>query len=135
MSTEEFYRYLLLDKNVRIRTDIDITAKNLENKEREDWYRGAWSQVTAKLFKELKLTMVEEEMPLALVKVIMKEEADKRAKAIRKVNPQINISVIDDEILIESNCEYNENEDGIDIDLELDIDDSMIEAMLANAYK
>ena len=75
MTTEEFYRELhslgLKFKTSRsIQEDID--------KEREDWYKGAWIYTTNQVLENYKIkldSIPEEEVPLELIKELQREDS------------------------------------------------------------
>ena len=74
MTTEEFYRELH-SLGLKFKTSRDIQEDI--DKEREDWYKGAWIYTTKQVLDNYKIkedSIPEEEVPLELIKELQKGE-------------------------------------------------------------
>jgi 3-polyprenyl-4-hydroxybenzoate decarboxylase len=73
MNTEDFYKYMKEEKGVRLYTRKQWDSNLRGTDEQEKWYQGAWKSVTNHLLKELKLKMVEENVPYDYIEQLLLE--------------------------------------------------------------
>jgi hypothetical protein len=74
MSTEEFYKELH-SLGLKFKTSRDIQEE--QDKEKEDWYKGAWLYTTNQVLDNYKIkedSIPEEEVPLELIKELQRRE-------------------------------------------------------------
>ena len=74
MTTEEFYKELH-SLGLKFKTTKNI--KEEQDKEKEDWYKSAWSFTTKQVLEHYKLkedSIPEEEVPYELIKELQKED-------------------------------------------------------------
>ncbi len=75
MDTKEFYKELH-SLGLKFKTTKDI--KEEQDKEKEDWYKSAWSFTTRQVLDHYKIkedSIPEEEVPLELIKELQKEDS------------------------------------------------------------
>jgi hypothetical protein len=74
MSTEEFYKELN-SLGLKFKTSRDIQEE--QDKEKEDWYKGAWLYTTKQVLNHYKIkedSIPEEEVPLELIEELQRRE-------------------------------------------------------------
>jgi hypothetical protein len=89
MSDEEFWRYMIYDKKIRIPNNkASVISKDTkDNEHEEEWFRNAWSIYTDLFYtRNPKLLVVEETFPQAIINKIRREhyELEKVAEQKRK---------------------------------------------------
>lgn len=89
MGEEEFWKMMIFQRYVSIKSPTNSATKDPHLEEREKWFEGAWSVFTDLFYTQNpKLLVVEEQLPMEIINKVKREHYNAEAERNKKADEE-----------------------------------------------